>query len=546
MAARDVHRMRENLEDSDSSDGTNPATPRKNDRQSQTAPTSAPPSGLKQSHVGQISPYSSPTRPQQYQQVQQVPHQQQQQSTGPSPKRTLFSRPSKMSMRTDAKDTGSKDQLKENNDTAGSSNPGHYFAEPSSHHQSFSTILKHAGSHVHPHLHSNNTKPQQSISPLYGALPRGKSFDMLRAATGDASYAAPISPSFFSSTGRSASFSAFSPDQDDNWPLICARVLPLFNGEGLRQPIEDLNRLVSTHLRRLIERHEQSHLVEDLTELFDTGTRSLDNNLAALPDEKLVSRLSEIWVFYFSTVLPYLEATFLPITIEFANSPASYFSDPSSLHDQSFAGTGHATTASSTSGKATGGRGSVAGSVSIHSLACKSYRDILILPLHSRLLPIFTTLSHLLLYQHGSSTPGTGGSEVFGRLLQCVSVLRRVQSGDEDEKQRKCDELGKAAVLYKKGRGDRRGIIGERKNTFSSGNSDDGMGAGLSGSTSRSAGKWSVERDEVLGEVIGNDESRIGRAADRPPGYHSEEDDHVVDRRNNADDNEDDDDDEYI
>ena len=225
-------------------------------------------------------------------------------------------------------------------------------------------------------------------------------------------------------------------DYDDSWPLICARVLPLFNGEGLRQPIEDLNRLVSAQLHRIIEKHEEGHLLDDLGELFETGIHSLDNKLAALPDEKLIARLSEIWVFFFSTVLPYLEATFLPFTVEFSNNPSPYLQDAGSTN------------------------------ISISTIACKSYRDILICPLHKRLTTVFSHLPILLNISSTTSTNPNLGNEVFSRMLQCISVLRRVQSNDD--RQKLLDELGQAVLFRRaKGRGDRRGIIGSKSAAIS-------------------------------------------------------------------------------
>lgn len=410
-------------EDSDSSDGTNPPTPKKQvgDKSNNYGSNHT---SLKASSNVQGSPLTSPTKP-----------------VVPSPKRNLFSRPSKMSVKTDAKESQYARDSKDHISPTSPAQQQHYFSSyqidsaglQNSAPSSFSSLIKQAGNHVpHPHIHS---KPSLAGGPgsSYSGPSRGRSFDLLRLGNpaGDATGHPPISPSFFANAGRSASFANL--DVDDNWPLICARVLPLFNGEGLRQPIEDLNRLVSAHLRRIVERHEEGHLLEDITELFETGIRSLDNNLAAMTDEKLITRLSEIWVFYFSTVLSHLEATFLPVTVELANNASPYLPE---------------------SGNA---------NMSIHSIACKSYRDILIIPLHTRLSKIFSQLPVLL--NISSTTHHHSGNEVFSRMLQCISVLRRVQSNDEN--QRTCDALGQAVLFRRaKGRGDRRGIIGMRSSAL--------------------------------------------------------------------------------
>jgi hypothetical protein len=289
-----------------------------------------------------------------------------------------------------------------------------YFQQDSSLPSTLSHFLKSAGNHVANPLHVSR-QPSSGAGPT----PRGRSLDLLR---GDSTQ---NSPSFFSTSRQVSQAERAGELTDDTWSLLCARVLPLFCGEGLRQPIEDLNRLVSTHLRFCIDCKEQGHLVEDLLELFETGTRSLDNNLAGLSDEKLIQRLVEIWVFYFSSVLPYLEATFLPLTIEFSSNASPYLQDSGNVD-----------------------------SLSINLLALQAYRDILILPLRSRLASLLQELPFIV----NISGSADGASETFSRMLQCISILRRVQSGDKNQEY--MDKLGKAVLIRRvKNRGDRRGFV---------------------------------------------------------------------------------------
>ncbi|BGP02009.1 HbrB [Rhodotorula toruloides ATCC 204091] len=122
---------------------------------------------------------------------------------------------------------------------------------------------------------------------------------------------------------------------DDVWQQVCVRVLPLFNGEGMRGYVEELNELVLTHVQRTFARCQTSRvrlqgqlpsvnlsslvtglLVADLTDLIRTGLTTLANKLSplapALPlnDDRLLSRLNEIWLFFFTGILPHLEAVF--------------------------------------------------------------------------------------------------------------------------------------------------------------------------------------------------------------------------------------------
>ncbi|EWC48703.1 hypothetical protein DRE_00008 [Drechslerella stenobrocha 248] len=107
---------------------------------------------------------------------------------------------------------------------------------------------------------------------------------------------------------------------EEVWPLLKSRVLPLFAGEGLRTPVEDLNKLVIVHIKRQVEKKAAILLIDDVQTLLDHGMALLDNassSLSKLTELRLIPRLVELWNFVFSTVLPYFEAVFLPLQQEF-------------------------------------------------------------------------------------------------------------------------------------------------------------------------------------------------------------------------------------
>src|SRR5205085_655557 len=83
---------------------------------------------------------------------------------------------------------------------------------------------------------------------------------------------------------------------------------------------------------------------------------------ARLPDEKLIPRLVEIWGFTFGTVLPYFEAVFLPLQQEFRGTGAVM-----SLREAREAW------------------GETEERLDIRRMCLISFRDNIILPLHSRL-----------------------------------------------------------------------------------------------------------------------------------------------------------------
>ncbi|KAM7194085.1 HbrB-like domain containing protein [Rhypophila sp. PSN 637] len=105
---------------------------------------------------------------------------------------------------------------------------------------------------------------------------------------------------------------------DDAWPFLKAKLLIIFQGEELRLPIEDLNRVVTMHIQYCLARRSPNIIVEDLRELLSTGFKSLDRALLDTPDDRLIPSLVELWIFTFTNILPYLQAVFLPLDMEFA------------------------------------------------------------------------------------------------------------------------------------------------------------------------------------------------------------------------------------
>lgn len=112
---------------------------------------------------------------------------------------------------------------------------------------------------------------------------------------------------------------------DDAWDFLKAKLLAVFQGGEVHIPVEDLNKLVSIHLQRALQKSSPWAVVDDLRELLRTGFMSLDQTLRNIPDERLVPNLVQLWLFVFGTNLPYMQAVFLPLDLLFkkANSPLS-------------------------------------------------------------------------------------------------------------------------------------------------------------------------------------------------------------------------------
>ena len=165
---------------------------------------------------------------------------------------------------------------------------------------------------------------------------------------------------------------------EDAWDFLKAKLLIIFEGEELRMPVEDLNRLVSVHLQSCIQKQAPTIITEDLRELLQTGFSSLNQTLRSIPDERLVLHLVEMWHFVFCTVLPYMQAVFLPLDLEFkghgtlmsSRQAAEFWGIIPDATDDAFGD-----------------------ELDVRRIVLVSYRDTVILPRHASLKATFSRLS---------------------------------------------------------------------------------------------------------------------------------------------------------
>ncbi|KAK5088988.1 hypothetical protein LTR05_003212 [Lithohypha guttulata] len=104
---------------------------------------------------------------------------------------------------------------------------------------------------------------------------------------------------------------------DDAWEFLKARLLVVFEGEHVNIAVEDLNRLVTIHVQRCVLKRDPSIIIGDLENLLHTGFSSLNHTLRGVREETLVPHLVDMWMQVFGTVLPFLQAVFLPLDQEF-------------------------------------------------------------------------------------------------------------------------------------------------------------------------------------------------------------------------------------
>lgn len=316
---------------------------------------------------------------------------------------------------------------------------------------------------------------------------------------------------------------------DDAWDFLKAKLLVIFEGEDVRIAVEDLNRLVSIHIQRCIQKKIPSVIVEDLRELLHTGFLSLNHTLRNYPDERLVPRLVSMWLSVFGTILPFMQAVFLPLDLEFKGRGA-VLTTPAAAAEfwGALPKVGDATLSTPDT--------SIGDELDVRRIVLLSFRDTVILPRYDMLKATFSRLSldsinaslgslngnssssagvvdrpgtaasldpGFASYNSQSSTlldstPSAGRSratsntsapevafqsfsspptarptdptevtETVGRMLQCVSVLASVQSGDDS--QVKMEGLSKELKHNWLGRGrtgrNRRGFVGTRVRT---------------------------------------------------------------------------------
>lgn len=172
-----------------------------------------------------------------------------------------------------------------------------------------------------------------------------------------------------------------SGSSSEPWDTLHVHVLPLFNGEPLRVPIEDLNVIVKRHIQVVVSSSPSKALAtleHDAADLIASGMVTLNAKLMEIDNEKLVARVVEIWGFFWDQVLTYVEGVLLPLQTDPLLS--SLYRTPKPHRPTS---PGRQTTKSSASSSVTS---SVSPSlIDVRSLALRSFRDKVILPLSSRL-----------------------------------------------------------------------------------------------------------------------------------------------------------------
>lgn len=199
-----------------------------------------------------------------------------------------------------------------------------------------------------------------------------------------------VSAQTLGNVGASMGLPGIGPD--DAWPLLKARLLNLFSGESLLRPIEELNVLVSVHIRRCIQRKTPMIIIEDLRELLQTGFSSLAQTLRGAPDDKLITKLVEMWAGVYGSILPFLQAVFLPLDLEFKGR-GTYMTPREAEEFWGAMPEGWKSDDRPTSAGGTAKMPNLGEELDVRRITLITFRDTVILPKHEPLMAIFSRLS---------------------------------------------------------------------------------------------------------------------------------------------------------
>ncbi|EFY99284.1 HbrB-like protein [Metarhizium robertsii] len=173
---------------------------------------------------------------------------------------------------------------------------------------------------------------------------------------------------------------------DEAWPYLKSKLLVVFEGEDLRLPVEDFNRVVQTHIQWCIHKRSPSSMVDDLRDLLTTGFSILDRTLRLTPEDQFIPTVVELWMFTFTSILPYMQSVFLPLDLEV--SGCGVIMTPEQARD--FWG---GVVASPSSSNKPAGDAPAAAVLDVRRLVLTAYRDIVVLPRYDTLKTIFSRLS---------------------------------------------------------------------------------------------------------------------------------------------------------
>ncbi|KAG6857285.1 hypothetical protein H0H87_007119 [Tephrocybe sp. NHM501043] len=248
-------------------------------------------------------------------------------------------------------------------------------------------------------------RPSDAPQPTYGRTYDSKlvSREMHRLGNLSAAPAVPPAPSPLPAPPQSLPSTSTEP-----WGALHVHVLPLFNGEPLRIPMcvvcsppsltptptfrsEDLNVLVKQHIQAVVSSAPSkalSALHNGAADLIASGMVTLNAKLSGIDDDKLIPRVVEIWGFFWDQVLTYIEGVLLPLQTD--PLLLSLYRPPKQhghlrATSPPLQATIKSASASAAAAAAAASASAAPNSIDVRSVALRSFRDKVILPLSLRL-----------------------------------------------------------------------------------------------------------------------------------------------------------------
>ncbi|CAA20712.1 Target of rapamycin complex 2 subunit bit61 [Schizosaccharomyces pombe] len=193
---------------------------------------------------------------------------------------------------------------------------------------------------------------------------------------------------------------------DETWLIVESEVCSLYSGEALHYSLEDLNGILILHLQALIRDTKMNEFVGHLETLFRKATKCLSDSLSPVPEELFLNRIIETWLFFFSSVLPYVQGVFLPIKTKLFDEQEKT-QLPYEVNE--FCSTNRE-------------------KLNVHRLALMTFRDYMVLPIANR---IQICIGRAESAENALDNAG----EVFARLFQILSLLASVRTNDSKEQE---------------------------------------------------------------------------------------------------------------
>ncbi|KAI3632310.1 hypothetical protein MIR68_009416 [Amoeboaphelidium protococcarum] len=248
------------------------------------------------------------------------------------------------------------------------------------------------------------------------------------------------------------------------WSEIELKVMPLYNGEGLKCPIEDLN----LQVRKLINPTYESvyHLVDLIYNLIKIGAKQLSNRLKLtisssqlnagnlsitsptstsnsnsnnnnnstgsssqlLDDVKLATRVIEIWTFYLQSIVPYVKGCFLPLSVRieeilFSSDEYDHFDDDLQVREDNLEGGQVLKQKKHQYQQQLDVFRKKFDNFSIQNLLMKAYRDQIVLPNIDR-------ITEACVKALSDAEDAKRSPDAFPKMLQMLTILLTVQDDD--------------------------------------------------------------------------------------------------------------------